>query len=149
MEASSGQPKDSGDAPEQGRSSTAGLLPEQIVSDETLVSIGFDVTSPALEMITDPDGRVRLLRLFCEEHDTSAVNARESVVAGDHVVARDVLHKLMGTSATIGLAELHRAVLALQDEIHTDPDAVNAATLDAFTGELDRVMSALAPLCEE
>lgn len=113
------------------------------VGDESLTAMGFDVTSPALDVITDPETRIRLLTLFRDEHRGSSTIVRESLASDSHEAARNILHKLMGTTATVGLSDLRGCVLALQAEIHSDDSTIDDAVTDRFIDELDRIIAAL------
>lgn len=117
-----------------------------LVSDETLAAEGFDLGSPALEAIHDPDTRAMLLRAFREEHRESTQIIRESILTGDRTAARDLLHKLMGSTATIGAVDLRQAVLDVQARVRTTPPSVDATTLNRFGDEFARVITLLDKL---
>lgn len=117
-----------------------------LVSDEHLATLGFDTNSPALEVVTDAPTRRRILVIFHDEHRESSARIRDSVLNGDRREARDLLHKLMGTTATVGLDDLRAKVIELQDLIHSNPPTIGPAEVEPLTTELDRVIGALSPL---
>lgn len=117
------------------------------VSDDALAAIGFDVGSPGLETITEPEPRLRILRAFRDEHRTTMDEVRASVANGDdRTRARALLHKLLGSTATLGLPGLRAAVIDLHTSIREHSDAVPPAHVEAFNAELARVIIELDAL---
>lgn len=117
-------------------------------TDEVLGARGFDLTAPGIASIPDPHIRLRVLRAFLHEHADTAPLVVAAVASRDSTTSRELLHKLTGSTATIGLAALHRSVVALHRMLRDHPDDDPAPELAAFEADMDSALHAIRSLHE-
>jgi signal transduction histidine kinase/CheY-like chemotaxis protein len=104
---------------------------------------GFDLHN-LLEMIgNNQELATRLLLTFMESMKDLPGEIEALVAAGDFVRARELIHKLKGTSGTIGAVRLYAASETLEAELK---DRLSAATFDSFREAFDQTMSVITAL---
>jgi PAS domain S-box-containing protein len=85
----------------------------------------------------------RLLAKFYDTHYEDAHTLKALLEANEHELAKRMAHTLKGTSATLGIEEVHQIALALEEKVS---QAAPPGDLSAVIAALD---NALAAACDE
>ncbi|TAN67661.1 MAG: PAS domain S-box protein [Methylobacter sp.] len=105
---------------------------------------GFDLHN-LLDMIgNNQELAIRLLFTFMESMKHLPGEIEAMVTAENWASAGELVHKIKGTSGTIGAVRLYAASDALEAELKNE---LSAATFDSFRAAFDQTMSVIAALC--
>jgi len=104
---------------------------------------GFDLDTGLKHTGRDVMRHAELLRRFIDAHAEDGQRIRERLAAGDRDGARRIAHTCKGVAATLGLAAIASAALALEGELRAE-GAMPDPRLQAFESELSAFIAAFA-----